>query len=154
MGKILAIYFSSKKGTARKKIKEGMLRRNYGLLKDAHAGPGKRQVSLFLRENLEEMREKGLKVGCSGFGENFTISGIKITSLAIRTKLKVGKAVLEITQIGKTCKKPCKFYPVPLCPDKVDRKKKRCFLSSRGIFARVLKGGLVRKGEPTEIIRS
>jgi len=154
MGKILAICISTKKGTARKKIREGMLRRNYGLLKDAHAGPGKRQVSLFAGENLEEMRKKGLKVSCNGFGENFTISGIKIAGLAVRTKIKVGKAVLEITQIGKTCKKPCKFYPVPLCQGKVDRKKDRCFLSSQGIFARVLKGGLVRKGEPIEIIRS
>jgi len=126
MGKILAVCKSSRKGVSKKDVKKGIFKKDYGLLGDAHAGPGKRQVSLLARESLDEIRKRGMKIGCGGFGENLTSSGIE----------------LVVTQIGKTCKKPCNIY----------KKRGTCILPSRGIFARVLKGGAVQQGDPIEII--
>jgi len=141
MGKILAVCKSSRKGVSKKDVKKGIFKKDYGLLGDAHAGP-KRQVSLLARESLDEIRKRGMKIGCGGFGENLTSSGIELTSLAIGTHLKAGGAILVVTQIGKTCKKPCNIY----------KKRGTCILPSRGIFARVLKGGAVQQGDPIEII--
>ncbi|MBA2124163.1 hypothetical protein B9J78_04420 [bacterium Unc6] len=135
MGEIIAVCLSVKKGTSKKDVKEGILKENYGLVGDAHAGPGLRQLSLLASESLEEIERKGLKIGCGGFGENLTTSGIELTSLVKGVRLKIGKSILiEITQIGKTCKRPCKIY----------KKLGNCILPSQGIFAKVLKGGRVR----------
>lgn len=141
MGKILAVCKSSRKGVSKKNIKKGIFKKDYGLLGDAHAGPGKRQVSLLDKEGLDEIKKMGMKIGCGGFGENLTTSGIELTSLVIGTHLKAGGAILEVTQIGKTCKKPCKIY----------KKQGMCILPSQGIFARVLKGGSVQQGDSIEI---
>lgn len=142
MGRILAVCKSEKKGTSKKNIREGILKENYGLVGDAHAGPGLRQISLLAKESLEEIKKKGLKIGCGGFGENLTTLGIELISLVIGTRLKVGgNVLLEVTQIGKTCKKPCKIY----------QKLGNCILPSQGIFARVLQGGMVREGDRINI---
>jgi len=138
MGKILAVCISKKKGISKNRIGEGILKENYGLEGDAHAGGGPRQVSLLADETLKEMKKKGIKIGCGGFGENFTTTGIEITSLLVGTRLRVGKsALLEITQIGKTCQKPCEIY----------KRLGDCILPSQGVFAKVLSGGKVKKGD-------
>ena len=143
MEKILSVCISKEKGVPKKNIGNGIVRKNYGLVGDSHAGPGIRQISLLAKESLDEIRKKGMKVGCGGFGENFTTSGIELTSLAIGTKLKIGDtAVVKVTQIGKTCKKPCNIY----------KKQGVCILPSQGIFAKVLKGGIVKQGDKIEIV--
>ena len=142
MGEIIAVCLSDKKGTSKKDVKEGILKKDYGLVGDAHAGPGLRQISLLAKESLEKIKIKGLKIGCGGFGENLTTSGIELTSLIIGTRLILGKNILiEITQIGKTCKKPCKIY----------KRLGNCILPSQGIFAKVLKGGKVKVGDRLKI---
>ncbi|MBT9146632.1 MAG: Molybdopterin adenylyltransferase [Syntrophomonadaceae bacterium] len=136
MGKVLAVCISKKKGTSKNRVEEGILRKNYGLEGDAHAGGGSRQVSLLADETLKEMKKKGIKISCGGFGENLTTTKIEITSLLVGARLKVGKsALLEITQIGKTCQKPCKIY----------KSLGNCILPSQGVFAKVLSGGKVKK---------
>lgn len=138
MGKVLEVCVSKKKGASKDRVGEAILRENYGLVGDAHAGGGLRQVSLLANESLKEIKKKGMKIGCGGFGENLTTTGIEITSLLVGTRLRVGKsAILEITQIGKTCQKPCEIYQY--LGD--------CILPSQGIFARVLSGGKVKKGD-------
>jgi len=142
MGKIVAVCISEKKGTSKTNLKKGVLKENHGLLGDAHAGKWHRQVSLLAKESLEKIERKGKKIGCGGFGENLTTSGIELTSLVVGTRLKVGqKALLKVTQIGKTCQKPCQIY----------KDKGLCILPSQGIFARVLKGETIKSGDKIEI---
>ncbi|MDB4349325.1 molybdopterin-binding protein [Omnitrophica bacterium] len=137
MGKILAVCKNSKKGLAKKNAKRGVLKEDYGLIGDAHAGPGLRQISLLAKEDLDEMKKKGLKIGCGGFGENLTVSKLELTSLVIGTRLKAGEAILEVTKIGKTCKKPCGIY----------KRQGSCILPSQGVFARVIRGGVVSQND-------
>lgn len=143
IGKIVAVCISDKKGVPKKNIRKGILKENYGLIGDAHAGPCIRQVSLLAEESIREIRQKGIKIGCGGFGENLTTFGIELTSLTVGTGLKIGDtAVIEVTQIGKECKRPCKIY----------KEKGMCILPSQGIFSKVLKGGLVKIGDKIQII--
>jgi len=88
MGRVLAVCISRKKGTSKKNVGSGILKEEHGLVGDAHAGPGIRQVSLLAKESLDKIKEKGLEIDCGGFGENLTTQGIELTSLAIGTKLK------------------------------------------------------------------
>ena len=137
MGKIVAVLRSKRKGVAKKEIATGYLRRNYGLVGDAHAGSG-RQVSLLTLESIQRMQEKGLKVGPGDFAENLTTDGIDLLSLAKGQKIFIGKRIiLEITQIGKECPAPCAIF----------RKIGECIMPKEGVFARVIRGGRVRAGD-------
>jgi len=139
-GKVYSVRISSGKRVKRDSGK-GYLRKNHGFVGDAHSGPGKRQVSLFTKESLEELKRNGVKIGCAGFGENITVSGIMVADLTPGTKLAAGNSVLKITRIGKTCGKPCRFYADG----------KRCALSALGVFAAVIKGGEIKTGDGVEV---
>ena len=141
MGRIVAVLRSEKKGVAKKEIATGYLRRDYGLVGDAHAGSG-RQVSLLALESIQRMQEKGLKVGPGDFAENLTTEGIDLLSLTKGQRILIGKRiVLKITQIGKECPAPCAIF----------RRLGECIMPKEGVFARVVKGGSVKAGDRLEV---
>ena len=112
-------------------------------MKDAHAGPWPRQVSLLAQESVDKMRAKGLTVGPGSFAENLTTEGVDLPSLALGQRLRVGKNVLlEITQIGKECRTRCAVY----------YQAGDCVMPREGIFAQVLKGGGIRPGDTISVI--
>lgn len=137
-GKVVAVCISAQKGERKTPIAEGQLLENYGLADDAHAGDWHRQVSLLAQESIDTMREKGLDVNAGDFAENITTIGIDLPSLPIGTRLAVGDAVLEVTQIGKECHTRCAIY----------YQAGDCVMPREGIFARVVKGGTVAPGSP------
>lgn len=141
MGRIVAVLRSEKKGVAKKEIAIGYLRKDYGLVGDAHAGSG-RQVSLLALESIQRMQEKGLKVGPGDFAENLTTEGVDLLSLTKGQRILIGKRiVLEITQIGKECPAPCAIF----------RRLGECIMPKEGVFARVIKGGSVKAGDRLEV---
>ncbi|MBM2825569.1 MAG: protein YiiM [Dehalococcoidales bacterium] len=137
MARIIAVCQSEAKGTRKEDIHEGYLQPEYGLTGDAHAGSG-RQVSLIAMESINKMRQLGFDVGPGDFAENLTTEGIDMLSLPVGTELRVGQeVVLEITQIGKECHSGCAIF----------HEIGKCIMPKEGIFARVVRGGLVRSGD-------
>ena len=63
--------------------------------------------------------------------------GINLCKLPVGTRLKVGETVLEVTQIGKGCHADCA----------IRKQVGDCVMPREGIFARVLKGGIVKAGD-------
>ncbi|MBI4835488.1 MAG: MOSC domain-containing protein [Planctomycetes bacterium] len=142
--KVLSVCISRTKHVRKKDIGEGTLKVNYGLVGDAHAAPGKRQVSLLAMESIDTAKKQGLKVGIGDFGENITTSGINLVKLPIGQKLRIGKnIIMRVTQIGKECVTPCSIY----------YKTGDCIMPREGIFAAVLKGGKVKMGDEIKLIR-
>ena len=144
MAKILAVNISEQKKTPKKTIKAGKLIEDFGIEGDAHAGKWHRQVSLLAKESIEKakgMRTDGL---CHGvFAENLTTEGIVLHTLPVGTQLKVGdEAVLEITQIGKECHDGCAIKELV----------GQCIMPKEGVFARVVKGGVVRAGDALTVL--
>ena len=141
--KVIAVCRSDKKGTRKEVVAEGVLREEYGLVGDAHADCcTHRQVSLLAGESIDKMRELGLDVGSGDFAENLTTEGIDIASLPIGTKLSVGEEVtLEITQIGKECHTGCAIF----------RQVGKCIMPKEGVFASVIRGGVIRAGDRIRI---
>ncbi len=137
-GKVISINISRKKGAKKFPRPEGVVLTDAGLEGDAHAGQGHRQVSLLALESIERMKRSGLRVGPGDFAENITTSGIDLPGLPLGTILEVGsEVILEVTQIGKVCHTPCAiFHQVGYC-----------VMPEEGIFARVLKGGQIKKGD-------
>jgi len=135
---IVAVCISAEKGQRKKPVAEVELKENHGIVGDAHAGEWHRQVSLLATESIAKMRALGLDVDSGDFAENITTRGIELVSLPIGTRLAVGEAVIEVTQIGKECHTRCAiFYQAG-----------DCVMPKEGIFARVLRGGVVRTGDP------
>jgi MOSC domain-containing protein YiiM len=143
MAKVVAINISEIKGVPKNTIETGELVAEYGLKGDAHAGNWHRQVSFLGMESIEKMQALGIKGLYTGiFAENITTEGIELYSLAIGTRLAIGDSILEVTQIGKECHKKCAIY----------HQVGDCVMPKEGIFARVLKGGFIKKGDEIKTI--
>ncbi|MFH1995796.1 MAG: MOSC domain-containing protein [Candidatus Omnitrophota bacterium] len=142
MAEVVSISVREQKGVPKKILTTTRAEKDHGLPGDRHAGPGDRQMSLFARECLRRLRAKGIAIDCGGFGENITTSGIKLSALKPGARLLVGEVPIEVTRIGKFCKKPCAAYPEQsLCP-----------LPREGAFAKVLASGTISVGDRVEII--
>lgn len=142
MGKLIAICTSEKKGTQKQQVESAVLREDYGIEGDAHAGNWHRQVSLLGLEKIEAFRERGAEVEFGAFGENLVIEGFDFRNLPVGTRFRIGDVLLEMTQIGKECHTHCAIYH--MVGD--------CIMPREGVFAKVLEGGEVKVGdEVTEI---
>lgn len=143
MGKIVAVCTSEKKGVQKRNVNTAELVVEHGLKGDAHAGNWHRQVSLLSYEKVEKFKEKGVEVKEGDFGENLLVEGIDLAKLPIGTKIKINEEVeLEVTQIGKKCHSHCEIYKVV----------GDCIMPREGIFARVLKGGIINTGDDINVI--
>lgn len=143
MAKIVAVCKSEEKGTTKEVVDEGVLKEEYGLVGDAHADCcSHRQVSLLAIESIDKMRAMGFRVGPGDFAENLTTEGLDLASLPVGTEIAVGDGVLlKVTQIGKECHRGCTIF----------KEIGRCIMPKEGIFARVLRGGAVRVGDPISV---
>lgn len=150
-GIIFSINYSKKKGVSKEAIKKTKLIKHFGLEKDAHSGPGPRQVSLLAIEsivkqgNCSKAKMKDLVFGPGVFAENITTKGLDLTHLKIGDKLKLGiSVVIEISKIGKECHKHCAIY----------YNLGDCIMPREGVFAKVVNGGEISVGDAVEVIKN
>ena len=142
-GWIKAISVSEKKGMSKKNVPEAKLEADHGIVGDAHAGKWHRQISLLSFESTAEVIAQGATVSPGDFAENFTTEGIDLKELKVGDRLIFGQEIeLEITQIGKRCHTKCEIY----------KKLGDCIMPRDGIFAKVIKSGVVKVGDEIEII--
>jgi MOSC domain-containing protein YiiM len=131
--RILSVNLSSEKGTVKKPADETKIIVGHGMENDAHAGDWHRQVSLLAMEDIDTMRVKLPEISPGDFAENITTEGVDLPSLPIGTILSIGDVKLEVTQIGKDCHAGCEILA----------KTGECVMPKRGIFARVIEGGVI-----------
>ena len=143
MGVIEAVCISEKKGMVKKEAPEIVLKENWGIVGDAHAGDWHRQVSLLAAESIEQVKKKMPNLKHGVFAENIVCRGVALTSLAIGDRLLIdGKVVLEVTQIGKECHNAG-------CA--IKKATGDCIMPREGIFTKVLHGGRVKPGLTIEV---
>ena len=140
MPQIKAVCVNKCKGQ-KSEVKNINLIENLGVDGDFHANGGERQVSLLAEESIQKMREKGLALLPGAFGENLVTEGIDLLSLAIGQKIRIGEVELEISKIGKDCPARCQIYY--LAGD--------CIMPREGVFAKVLKGGIIKPGDEIKL---
>lgn len=142
MASITAVCVSEKKGIAKRPVDAARLVENHGLEHDAHAGNWHRQVSLLSLEKIEDFRKRGATVTYGDFGENLVISGVDLAALPVGIRLTAGEALLEISQIGKECHTRCAIFHTM----------GECIMPTQGVFAKVLRGGIVRAGDAVTVL--
>ena len=132
---VVSVNISEKKGVVKKPVERIALKKDHGVVGDAHAGNWLRQVSLLASEDIDFMKKKGADLSFGDFAENITTKGVELHRLPVGSRIKIGQAVLEVTQIGKECHKGCS----------VMRKVGDCIMPKRGIFAKVIEEGEVTR---------
>lgn len=143
MAKVVAINISEKKGVPKTTIESGEFIENFGLKGDAHAGNWHRQVSLLGQESIDKVKALGVKGLCTGrFAENITTEGLELYTLPIGTRFEINGVLFEVTQIGKECHQKCAIY----------HQIGDCVMPKEGIFARVLKGGIIKAGDEIKVL--
>ena len=143
-GTLLAVCRSEKRGTKKTPQESVRLLPDYGIEGDAHAGHWHRQVSLLAAEKIREFREQGGAVFFGDFGENLVTEGIDLAALPVGTRIRIGEALLEVSQIGKACHSRCAIY------ERVGD----CIMPREGIFAVVKEGGTIQPGDAAVITLS
>jgi MOSC domain-containing protein YiiM len=131
--RVESVNVASAKGVAKHEVAEIVLKENFGIEGDAHAGPWHRQVSLLAGEAIDAMKARGLTLAPGAFGENIVTRGVDWSQAKVGDVIVIGPVTLEITQIGKECHDRCAIY----------YSAGECIMPSQGIFAKVIKGGRI-----------
>lgn len=141
--KIISVNISEKKGTIKKPVDQIELF-GLGVKHDAHSGNWQRQVSLLARESVRKFeKQANRKINYGEFAENITTEGILLHETSPLDRIYIGDAELEVTQIGKKCHgTSCAIFA----------EVGNCVMPKEGIFARVLKDGVVTAGMPMEYV--
>ena len=142
MAKVLAVCISEKKGTMKHPVDAIDLRKDHGIIGDAHAGNWHRQVSLLADESVEKMRQTFPDIPVGAFAENILTEGLCLFELPVGTKLQIGEVLLEVTQIGKECHADCA----------IRRQVGDCVMPREGIFAIVLEEGTIKPGDTISLL--
>lgn len=143
MAKVIAVCISKQKGTPKHQVSEISLRKNHGIVGDAHAGDWHRQVSLLGQESVDKMKRILADIPIGAFAENILTEGITLYNLPVGTRLRIGETLVEVTQIGKECHAHCA----------IRQQVGDCVMPREGIFAIVLEEGTVRAGDEISIER-
>ena len=138
-GRVFSVNVGAAKGGPKHMVSGAMLRAGHGIEDDAHAGPGRRQVSLLAIEEIERAERKSsdpevdLRPGI--FAENITTQDVDLGSVRVGDTVRIGETVeLRVSQIGKECHDGCAIM----------KRTGVCVMPKKGVFAVVMTGGPVR----------
>jgi MOSC domain-containing protein YiiM len=138
MASVHSLFRAPKKRLPMEELQEAQVVNDFGLQGCAHARPGrKRQVLLVDKETLEAM---DLQPGI--LRENITTTGLNVNSLAIGQQLRVGKTLLEVSEICTPCDQMEKIRPGL----------RKELWGRRGMLCQVVEGGVIRRGDTIEKI--
>ena len=141
---IKAVCISQVKGVQKTPVDMIELVPDHGITGDAHAGNWHRQVSLLGAESVAKVQEKiDFPLQPGAFAENVLTEGLCLYELPVGTRVKIGTATCEVTQIGKECHFDCE----------IRRKAGDCVMPREGIFVKVLLPGTAKAGDYVVVMR-
>ena len=125
-GSVIAVCKKAQPGLPKLEVAAIKLLENYGVAGDYHAGefvrhrylakkdptkPNLRQVLLIDTIILAELASHDIDLEPGMMGENIIVDGISVMSLAIGTRVEVGEALLEITEVRNPCYQLNEMHP-------------------------------------------
>ena len=140
---IRAVCISERKGEQKHPVDRVQLYPHHGIAGDAHAGDWHRQISLLAQESVDRLQQKvPFPLHPGAFAENILCEGLPLSALPVGTKLRIGTALCEVTQIGKECHADCA----------IRRQAGDCVMPREGIFAVVLEPGEAKAGDEIQVL--
>ena len=142
MASVVAVCISERKGTQKHAVSEIQLKIDHGIVGDAHTGNWHRQVSLLAQECVDKMKAVFPDIPGGAYAQNILTEGLTLYTLPVGTRLRVGEALLEVTQIGKECHAHCA----------IRQQVGDCVMPREGIFTIVLEEGTIRAGDAITVL--
>jgi MOSC domain-containing protein YiiM len=145
MAYVEAVCTSHKKGIVKREQEKIILKKNFGIEADAHAGDWHRQISLLAGESIDTVKQTLPTLKNGAFAENIITRGLDLTTLEIGDRIQVGDTViLEITQIGKECHNSG-------CA--IKKATGDCIMPKEGLFAIVVAGGSIASADQIQVMQ-
>lgn len=142
MAIVKALCISEKKGIRKKEVDSVTVSKEAGIVDDAHGENIVRQVSFLGEQSVDKLRDKMPQLAPGDFAENILVEGLTLYTLPVGTKMRVGDTMFEVTQIGKECHHGCEIRRIT----------GDCVMPREGIFAKVLKEGIIHRGDTLEVV--
>lgn len=140
-GRVLELYVSVKDKDSRD-IKEQIVLDEKGVIGDKFHGKNiQRSILITSKESYDLALQKGIEIPLGSLGENIMID-INPYSLTSGDKIQIGEALVEITNNCTICNGL----------SKVDSSLPDLLSDDRGIFAKTLNGGIIKKGDKVNIL--
>ncbi len=112
-----------------------------------HGGPD-RAVCLFSFECIEELRGEGHPIAPGTIGENLTIAGIDWGAMTPGRRVEVGEVEIELTAYAA----PCRIIAGSFKDGRMGRVAQKAHPGWSRLYARVIREGTVRVGDPVRLI--
>jgi MOSC domain-containing protein YiiM len=164
-GRVVAVCRNPEPGLPKPIVEHIYLLADLGVEGDYHAGKhvrhrylankyptrrNLRQVLLVDNVAYRELEQKGISIGPGSMGENVTVEGIDIMTLAEGTQLALGGAIVEITEVRKPWTQLNGINPKLL--KAVTAKENEKTIYKAGIMTRVLQAGWVKARDRVEVV--
>ncbi len=141
-GRVVSLHLGLGPGLPKPQVDHLELVAGFGAKGDRHAGKNPdRAVLVAGLPAYKKAREAGIHLPFGALGENLLLD-LDPHSLPPGTRLRVGESLLEFTQVCAVCSSLSQF----------DLRLPKLLYGGRGLYARVLEGGLVRVGNPVRIL--
>ncbi|MCK4442663.1 MAG: MOSC domain-containing protein [Sulfurovaceae bacterium] len=136
VGKIISLFISNKELLKREKVNSIKLDSN-GIVNDKfYAKDIERSVLITSIDSYKMAKDKDIDLEYGLLGENLLIE-YNPYSLTPKSQLLIGEVVLEIVQNCTICKSL----------SKIDNKLPKLLKDDRGVFAKVIKSGIISDGD-------
>lgn len=141
-GKVLSLHLGTTPGLPKPRVEALELLAGFGAKGDRHAGKDPdRAVLVAGVAAYERAQMAGIDLPYGALGENLLLD-LDPHGLPSGARLRVGEALLELAQICTVCASLSQF----------DLRLPKLLYGGRGLYARVLEGGVVRVGDPVQVL--
>jgi MOSC domain-containing protein YiiM len=138
MATVAALFVSPERGSARSEACERVLAiEGHGFEGCAHANPPRREVLFASKEHLDAV---GVEPGA--IRENITVEGTDVHGWPVGQRVRVGKALFEITMVCDPCRRM----------DELRTGLRALLEDRRGMLAHVVEGGEVAVGDEIVLV--
>lgn len=140
MGRVLSLHVGERSGLPKAGVGELRLVAGYGAVGDRHAGGDPRRAVLVAGVgSYRRALEAGVALPYGALGENLLLD--LDPHAWVGRRLEAGGALLELVAV----------CPVCAALTRLDPRLPRLLYRGRGVYARVLRGGVVRPDDPVEV---
>jgi MOSC domain-containing protein YiiM len=112
-----------------------------------HGGP-QRAVSLYSLELIQALQAEGHPISVGSIGENLTLAGVRWSELRPGVALAIGEVALELTAFAH----PCRNIAGSFREGSLHRVAEARHPGWSRLYARVVREGLVRVGDPVQVL--
>lgn len=137
-GYIYSISVNPLRGLLKKEVLSADIIDDFGIEGDGHGGDWGRQITCLCWSSVLSSNEVyHLNAGPGDFAENLLIDDVNLSSAKVGSIIQIADhIILEVTQIGKENH-----------PSIVTQTFGVSLLPTEGLFCRVIKGGIIKKGD-------